>query len=49
MQGSMSNDQNVKMHSKTNGKPMKGLKHRDNVQPPCGPSQNPRSRILYNL
>ncbi len=27
MQGSISNDQNFKMHSKTNGKPMKGLKH----------------------
>ncbi len=49
MQGSISNDQNFKMHFKTNGEPMKGLKHRGNVRPPCGPNQKPCSRVLYNL
>ncbi len=49
MQGSISNDQNWKIHSKPNGKPMKGLKHRGKVRPPCVPSQKPYSRVLYNL
>ncbi len=49
MQGSISNDQNVKMHSKTNGDPMKGFKHKGSVRPPCVPSQKPSSCILYNL
>ncbi len=49
MQGSISNDQNIKMHSETNGEPMKGLKHKGSVRPPCVPSQKPSSRILYNL
>ncbi len=49
MQSSISNNQNFKIHSKINRKPMKGLKHGSNVGPPAGPSQKPWSHILYNL